>query len=190
MECTNRISSRPEGDHRQRADKISVAALSESRMSGSERVTIEVPDSDQTMTLYYSGGDEHREGVGFMLSNRIVATVVAFQPAEFQCSLLAELSQHIFCVYTPETSSDSVKDEFFGQLQNMVDAIPQSELIVIAGDSNAHVGANRQGWERKLSRFRVGEVNDNGLRLLSFATTDKLVIRNNYFLHPTQSKHF
>ncbi|EYC36369.1 hypothetical protein Y032_0903g2962 [Ancylostoma ceylanicum] len=77
-----------------------------------------------------------------------------------------------------------VKDELHGQLQRVVDAIPQSELVVSAGDFNAHVGADRQGWERAPGRFAVREVNDNGSRLLSFATTNKLVIGNSYFQHP------
>ncbi|EYC22441.1 hypothetical protein Y032_0017g3351 [Ancylostoma ceylanicum] len=140
------------------------------------------------MTLYYSGGDEHREGVGFMLSDRVVATVAAFQPVSSRIAVISvcgTVTVHILCIYAPtEMSPDSVKDEFYGQLQRVVDAIPQSELVVIAGDFNAHVGADRQGWEGTLGRFGVGEVNDNGLRLLSFATTNKLVIGNSYFQHP------
>ncbi|EYC10037.1 hypothetical protein Y032_0057g2732 [Ancylostoma ceylanicum] len=37
--------------------KISVA--DELLINGSGTATIKVPDNDQTMTLYYSGGDEH-----------------------------------------------------------------------------------------------------------------------------------
>ncbi|EYC13705.1 hypothetical protein Y032_0043g876 [Ancylostoma ceylanicum] len=158
--------------------KISIAALSELRMNGSGAATIKVPDSDQTMTLYYSGGDEHREGVGFMLSDRVVATVAAFQPVSSRIAVISvcgTVTVHILCIYAPtEMSPDSVKDEFYGQLQRVMDVIPQSELVVIAGDFNVHVGADRQGWEGTLGRFGVGEVNDNGLRLLSFATTNKL----------------
>ncbi|EYC06433.1 hypothetical protein Y032_0076g1060 [Ancylostoma ceylanicum] len=148
--------------------KISIAALSELRMNGSGTATIKVPDSGQAMTLYYSGGDEHREGVGFMLSNRVVATVAAFQPVSSRIAVISvsgTVTVHILCIYAPtEMSPDLVKDEIYGQLQRVVDAIPQSELVVIAGDFNAHVGADRQGWEGTLGRFGVGEVNDNGLR--------------------------
>ncbi|EYC36867.1 hypothetical protein Y032_0849g2673 [Ancylostoma ceylanicum] len=159
-------------------------------MNGSGTATAKVPDSDQTMKLYYSGGDEHREGVGFMLSNRVVATIAAFQPVSSRIAVISvcgTVTVHILCIYAPtEMSPESVKDELYGQLQRVVDAIPQSELVLIAGDFHAHVDADRQGWERTLGRFGVEEVNDNGSRLLSFATTNKPVIGNSHVQHPRE----
>ncbi|EYB96257.1 hypothetical protein Y032_0152g2890 [Ancylostoma ceylanicum] len=186
MERTDRTSSRPKRDHCQKADEMQDINCFPVRTANDTAgtATIKVPDSDRTVTLYYSGADEHREGVVFMLSNRVVATVAAFQPVSSRIAVISvcrTVTVYPLCIYAlTKISPHSVKDEFYGQLQR-VDAIPQLELVVIAGNIIAHIVANRQGT---LGRFGVGEVNNKGLRLLSFATTNNLVIGNSYFQHP------
>ena len=66
----------------------------------------------------------------------------------------------------------------------MLDSIPQTEVIILAGDFNAHIGADRSGWESTMGNFGHGEINDNGLRLLSFAASNNLIVGNSQFQHP------
>ncbi|KAK6478437.1 hypothetical protein HHUSO_G20753 [Huso huso] len=77
-----------------------------------------------------------------------------------------------------------MKDDFYTQLQDTLGTIPGRDLVILAGDFNAHVGTDRAGWEGTLGRFGVGTNNDNGLRLLSFAAFNNLIIRNSHFQHP------
>jgi hypothetical protein len=168
--------------------KISVAALSELRLTGSGTTEIQVPDADDAILLYYSGGDHHTEGVGFAVNKRISKSVAAFQPISSRVAimtLLGTIQTHIIAVYAPtEVSNDAAKDEFYSQLQSAFDSLPKRDMILIAGDLNAHAGATRQGWEDTLDPWGIGEMNDNGLRLLSFASTNGLTIGNSLFRHP------
>ncbi|XP_067126340.1 craniofacial development protein 2-like [Centruroides vittatus] len=167
---------------------IPIAALSELRLTGSGTVIIQPPNSDKTMTLYYSGGDNREAGVGFMVDGRAGRSVIAFQPISDRLAVLtvhSTIKAHIVSAYAPtETSHDIAKDDFYNQLQYTVDMIPQTELIILIGDFNAHTGMDRSGWETTVGKFGYGEINDNRQCLLSFAASNSLIIGNTCFQHP------
>ena len=57
-------------------------------------------------------------------------------------------------------------------------------MIILAGDFNSHVGVDRVGWESSMGHFGHGQmVNDSGLHLLSFATTNNFIVGNSHFRH-------
>ncbi|KAK6027836.1 hypothetical protein OSTOST_06131 [Ostertagia ostertagi] len=82
-------------------------------------------------------------------------------------------------------------DHFFGETAKSAqlsrrEAFPrfyQCKGLHERGDQNARTGADRTGWEPVMGRFGVGEMNNNGLRLLSFATFNDLVIGNSLYQH-------
>uniref|UniRef100_A0A914X6S7 Reverse transcriptase domain-containing protein n=1 Tax=Plectus sambesii TaxID=2011161 RepID=A0A914X6S7_9BILA len=168
--------------------KISIAAVSELRLTGSGTLTIPPPTIDKTTMLFYSGGKKQEAGIGFMVDRQAARSVIAFQPISDHLAVLTingTVKTHILSTYAPtETSSDAAKDDFYSQLQHTLDMIPQTELIILAGDFNSHTGADRIGWEETLGRFGHGKINDNGLRLLSFAALNNLVVDNSHFQHP------
>uniref|UniRef100_A0A914XR53 Endonuclease/exonuclease/phosphatase domain-containing protein n=1 Tax=Plectus sambesii TaxID=2011161 RepID=A0A914XR53_9BILA len=149
--------------------KISIAALSELRITGSGTLTINPPKIDEVVTLYYSGGDKREAGVGFMVSRLAAQSVVAFQPLSNRLAILTingPVKLHLFAAYAPtETSTDASKDAFYDQLQTALDSVSKRDVIILTGDLNAHVGVDRIGWEETLRRFGHGNTNDNGLRL-------------------------
>lgn len=83
----------------------------------------------------------------------------------------------------PKTNPDPAND-FYNALQHTLNFIAQTNLIILAGDFNAHIGTDRTGWETTMGKFGHGEINDNGLRLLSFAATNNLLVGNSCFQHP------
>jgi exonuclease III len=129
--------------------KISIAAVSELRCTGSGTLTIQPPTNGETMTLFYSGGEKREAGVGFMVDRRAAGSVIAFQPISDRLAVLTidgTVKTHILSIYAPtETSQDAAKDDFYNQLQHALDTIPQTELIILAGDFNAHTGSDRTG---------------------------------------------
>ena len=94
--------------------KISLAALSELRLTGSGMLTIQPPAMDETMTLFYSGG-EKREA-GFMVDRQAARSVIAFQPISDCLAALTingTIKIHVISIYAPtETSTDEAKDSF------------------------------------------------------------------------------
>ena len=123
-----------------------------------------------------------------MIDTRAASSVIAFQPISDRLAVLSisgTIKTHIISVYTSiETSSEPAKDDFYNQLQHVLDSIPQTEAIILAGDFNAHIGADRSGWESTMGNFGHGEINDNILCLLSFAASNNLIVGNNQFQHP------
>ncbi|RXN27752.1 endonuclease exonuclease phosphatase family [Labeo rohita] len=142
--------------------------------------------------LYFSGGEKREAGVGFMVVHRTSASITAFQPVSERLAVLTiegTVTTHVIAVYAPtETSPNTNKDDFYERLQLILDATPKTDLIVIAGDLNAHVGSERLGWEATLGRFGHGEINDSGLRLLSFAAANNMVNGNSIFQHPLKHR--
>ena len=68
---------------------ISIAALSELRLAGSEHVRVQVPNIDNFMLLYYFGGEKYIEGVGFAINQMISKSVTAFQPISSRLAVLS-----------------------------------------------------------------------------------------------------
>lgn len=106
---------------------------------------------DESLILFYSGGDKRESGVGFMANKRATQSVIVFHPISDRLQILSiddTIKTHIISVYAPtETSPDAVKDAFYTQLQDIMDSLPRTEVIILAGEFNAHVGTNRNGWE-------------------------------------------
>ncbi|XP_051787580.1 craniofacial development protein 2-like [Erpetoichthys calabaricus] len=136
-------------------------------------MVVQPPAIDDQMTLFYSGGDKREAGVGFMVTSHAARSVIAFQPISDRLAVLTikgTIKTHIISVYAPtETCQDPVKDDFYNQLQQTLDSLPQTDVILLAGDFNAHIGTDRTGWENSMGQFGHGHINDNGLRLLSIA---------------------
>ncbi|XP_076064949.1 uncharacterized protein LOC143038991 [Oratosquilla oratoria] len=85
-------------------------------------------------------------------------------------------------VYAPTLDSDDeIKDRFSAQLNDITQAIPREEKIILLGDFNARVGSSHHLWEGVLGRHGVGKCNDNGLCLLTFCFQDHLTITNTMF---------
>ena len=78
-------------------------------------------------------------------------------------------------VYTPtnpsSASSDAVSalEACYDQLQSTLSSIPSSNLLVILGDFNAHVGSDHSSWDSVIGPHGIGECNKNGERLPDFA---------------------
>ena len=95
-----------------------------------------------------------------MVDRQAARSVMAFQPISDCLAALTingTIKTHIVSTYAPtETSTDEAKDNFYSQLQQVLDAIPQTDLTILAGDFNAHIGADRSGWEEIMDKFGHG----------------------------------
>ena len=80
-------------------------------------------------------------------------------------------------------------EEFYDQLQNVIDQTPKKDILVVQGDWNAKVGRVVCGnWQGIYGPFCNNDTNERGLRLLEFATFNDLVLANT-FTHLVITKH-
>jgi hypothetical protein len=68
-----------------------------------------------------------------------------------------------------------------------MNSVPKEDKLIILGDFNARVGADNSTWS-PLGRYGVGNINDNGLRLLEFCTQNNLAITNTFFQQKLKHK--
>ena len=57
------------------------------------------------------------------------------------------------------------------------------DVLLIIGDMNAQLGSDTETWKPHLGSHAEGELNDNGLRLLTFCQVHNLVVGSSLFPH-------
>jgi exonuclease III len=163
--------------------KLDILGVSEMRWTGSGRM---VSDG---VTVYYSGGtSKHERGVGLLLNQRISGAVIQWEPVNDRIITVRLQSRYtkvtIVQVYAPtNTASDEEKDEFYEVLQQILDDSPEHDMKIVLGDFNAQVGKDNEGWEEAMGQQGLGERNDNGERLLSYCSVNKLKVGGSLFTH-------
>ena len=79
---------------------------------------------------------------------------------------------------------DNKTEEFFDQLQNVVDQTLKKDILFVQGDWNVKVGKDSCGnWQGICGPFSNDDTNERGFRLLEFATFNDLVLANTFGHH-------
>ena len=87
-------------------------------------------------------------------------------------------------VYAPTFRAPIVeKEDFYEDLQRVLDQVSERDVLVVTGDWNARVGSSvgRGQWDGVIGRHGLGKMNEAGLFLLSFCATNNLSIMNTFF---------
>ena len=92
-------------------------------------------------------------------------------------------------VYAPMSDyEDNEMEEFYDQLQNVIDQTPKKDILLVQGDWNAKLGKDARGnWQGICGPFCSDDTNEKGLRLLEFATFNDLVLAKTHLVitrHP------
>ena len=83
-------------------------------------------------------------------------------------------------VYVPTSNAEEAKvEQFYEDLQDLLELIPKKDVLFIIGDWNAKVGS--QETPGVTGKFRPGVQNEAGQRLIEFYHENKLVIANTLF---------
>jgi len=86
-------------------------------------------------------------------------------------------------------SSDDDKDDFYAQLEREYDRCPNHDVKIVIGDLNAQVGQEEE-LRPDSGRFSAHQhTNENGLRLIDFATSKNMAIRSTFFQHSFQYRY-
>ena len=83
-------------------------------------------------------------------------------------------------VYAPTSNVEEADvEEFYEDLQDLLELTPQKDVLFIIGDWNAKVGS--QEIPGVAGKFGLGIGNEAGQRLTEFCQENTLVIANNLF---------
>ncbi|KAL6548523.1 hypothetical protein OROGR_008944 [Orobanche gracilis] len=165
-----------------RMRRIHIMCLQETKWVG-EKARVLAPWSYK---LWYSGKDRSRNGVGIVIDKEMIDDVVEVSRKSDRIMsiklLIGDEFLTIISAYAPQVGLDaSIKQEFWEDLEEVVERIPMGEKLIIGGDLNGHVGVSRDGFESVHGGFGFGDRNEAGNGILDFALGYDLGIMNTWF---------
>ena len=125
----------------------------------------------------------------FLFNKDIVNTVMGCRPVSSRLITISlravPFNITIVQAYAPTSDYDDNKiEEFYDQLQNVIDQTPKLDILVVQGDWHAKVGRDACGnWQDICGPFCNDDTSERGLRLLEFATFNDLVLTNTFGHH-------
>ncbi|KAI5623219.1 hypothetical protein C0J50_17006 [Silurus asotus] len=73
------------------------------------------------------------------------------------------------------------KEEFWSELDEVVEGVPRNERLVIGADFNGHVDEGNRGDEEVMGRCGLRERNVEGQMVVDFAKRMEIAVMNTYF---------
>ena len=104
-----------------------------------------------------------------------------------ECSLFISKALYTFNitviqVYAPTSNAEEAEvEQFYEDLQDLLELTSQKDVLFIIGDWNAKVGS--QETPRVTGKFGLGVQNEAGQRLIKFCQGNALVIANTLLQH-------
>ena len=96
---------------------------------------------------------------------------------------------HVQAFASTSDYNDNEKEEFYDQLQIVIDQTLKKDILVVQGDWYAKVGKDAsENWQGICGPFCNDDTNERGLRLLKFATFNDLVFVNTFGHHKASRK--
>ena len=135
--------------------------------------------------IYYCGQESlRRNGIAIMVNKRVRNAVlgcnlkndrmisVCFQGKPFSITVIQ--------VYAPTSNAEEAEvEQFYEDLQDLLELTPKKDVLSIIGDWNAKVGKSGNTWVT--GKFGLGVQNEAGQRLIEFGQENILIIANTLF---------
>ena len=95
----------------------------------------------------------------------------------------------LISAYAPTmTSSDDTNDEFYEDLESLLNSVPKKDKLLVLNDFNVRVGTYHKTWEGIIGRNGLWNSNSNGHLFLRTCSAHDLVITNTIFRLPNRNK--
>jgi exonuclease III len=161
-----------------------VNILSVQKMKWKGQKAKEVEDTD--FKLWYTGNTSTKNDVGIVLDKSLKDRVVNIKRQGDMIILVkllvGDLVFNVISAYVSQIGlNESVKMQFWKELDALVSSVPISEKLFIGGDLNRHIGSTRVGFDGVYGGFRYESRNQEGEGILNFALAYDLIVANTLF---------
>ena len=100
--------------------------------------------------------DKHKHGIGFLVHKNIMDTIMGCRPVSCRlitiCLRAVPFNITVVQAYAPTSDDDdSEMEEFYDQLQIVIDQTPKKDILVVQEDCNAKVGKDAcENWQKNV----------------------------------------
>ena len=163
--------------------KCNVTAIQETRWRGRESVY-----QLNGFTVLSSGGRGGQYGTAFIVDARWGKHIIDWKPINERICMLRLrgrfFNYSIINVHAPHNGRpDEEKERFYSELERAHDYCPKHDIKIVIGDFNAQVGREAT-YRPVIGKYSLHpETNENGLRLISFATATNMRVGSSFFMH-------
>ena len=132
-------------------------------------------------------------GVAVVLDASAKRSLISYTPISsiiLTCKLNTKpLTTTLIQVYAPTSAHELEESEqFYNDVQAIIDTTRNDELLIIMGDFNAKVG-DQLDPECGIGKFGLGNRNENGDLLAVFCRVNDLFLCNTRFQHPERRRY-
>ena len=138
------------------------------------------------MYLYGKGNENRQLGTRFFVHQRIASAVKRVEFVSDRMSYIFLRGRWcniiVVNVHAPsEEKSDSSKDSFYEELEQVFDHLPKYDMKILLGDFNAKVGRENIFKPTVRNNSLHQDINDNGVRIVNFAASKIWLLRARCF---------
>ena len=141
---------------------VDILCLQETKWKGSKARNI-----GGGCKIFYNGADGRKNGIGIVLRKKLAERVLEVKRVSDRLmAMKLEVNGSILNIvstYAPQVNNSmEEKNDFWEDLDELIERISKEEKIVLGADLNGHVGEGNIGDEEIMGRYVAGTRNKEG----------------------------
>ena len=134
---------------------------------------------------FYNGADGRKNVVGIVVREELDEGVLEVKRVSDRLMTMKLVVKgsilNIVNAYASQVNSSMEENDFWQDLDGLIESVSKQERIVLGTNLNGHVGEGNIGYEEIMGRYGAGTRNKEGSMVVDFAKRMDLAIVNTYF---------